>query len=201
MHGLITALWLGLIIFIPGDFGLKKIRRSKAELVRLQMWDIAGQDTHRHLTRVFYRCASAAVVMFDLTSRASFDLVEKWKKDLDSKVTLADGSPIPSLLLGNKSDLQQCVVDDEEITWMTRNQNFVGWSKISVKDYLNIEEPMLFLVDEILARWKPTPVVLIKDGRRAGSHPTGIDTQEFSDSFELSQEQYEQKSNPCFCFF
>lgn len=39
---------------------------------------------------------------FDVTRAATFDAVIKWKEDLDSKVTLPDGSPIPCMLLANK---------------------------------------------------------------------------------------------------
>ena len=43
--------------------------------------------------------------MFDVTRSDSFHAVEKWKVDLDSKVLLPDGRPIPCVLLGNKSDM------------------------------------------------------------------------------------------------
>ena len=43
--------------------------------------------------------------MFDVTRSESFRAVEKWKVDLDSKVLLPDGRPIPCILLGNKSDM------------------------------------------------------------------------------------------------
>lgn len=39
---------------------------------------------------------------FDVTRSATFDAVIKWKQDLDSKVQLPDGSPIPCILLANK---------------------------------------------------------------------------------------------------
>lgn len=39
---------------------------------------------------------------FDVTRSATFDAVSKWKKDLDDKVLLPDGSPIPCVLLANK---------------------------------------------------------------------------------------------------
>ena len=39
---------------------------------------------------------------FDVTRAATFDAVEKWKKDLDSKLFLPNGLPIPAVLLANK---------------------------------------------------------------------------------------------------
>lgn len=54
------------------------------------------------MTRVYYRDSKGCIIMFDLNNRNSFLSVPKWKKDLDSKVTLLDGSPVPCLLLANK---------------------------------------------------------------------------------------------------
>ena len=40
--------------------------------------------------------------MFDVTRATTYEAVEKWKMDLDSKVFLSDDSPIPAVLLANK---------------------------------------------------------------------------------------------------
>lgn len=59
------------------------------------------------MTRVYYKEAVGAFIVFDVTRAATFDAVLKWKQDLDSKVQLSDGSPIPCILLANKvSDLE-----------------------------------------------------------------------------------------------
>ena len=41
-------------------------------------------------------------IVFDITRPSTFEAVERWKKDLDSKVSLHDGSRIPCILLANK---------------------------------------------------------------------------------------------------
>ena len=40
--------------------------------------------------------------MFDVTRASTFEAVQKWKNDLDSKVMLPNGSPVPVVLLANK---------------------------------------------------------------------------------------------------
>ena len=57
------------------------------------------------LYRVYYKDAVGAFLVFDVSRSDSFRAVEKWKTDLDSKVLLPDGRPIPCVLLGNKSDV------------------------------------------------------------------------------------------------
>lgn len=54
------------------------------------------------MTRVYYKEAVGAFIVFDVSRVATFDAVVKWKNDLDTKVQLPDGSPIPCILLANK---------------------------------------------------------------------------------------------------
>ena len=54
------------------------------------------------MTRLYYRDASACVIMFDVTNATTFSNSQKWKQDLDSKLTLPNGKPVPCLLLANK---------------------------------------------------------------------------------------------------
>lgn len=54
------------------------------------------------MTRVYYKEAVGAFIVFDVTRAATFDAVQKWKQDLDSKVQLSDGTSIPCILLANK---------------------------------------------------------------------------------------------------
>lgn len=54
------------------------------------------------MTRVYYKEAVGAFIVFDVTRHGTFEAVSKWKQDLDSKVQLPDGETIPCVLLGNK---------------------------------------------------------------------------------------------------
>ena len=44
--------------------------------------------------QIFFRDAAAAFVVFDLTRRATFEAVRRWKEDLDSKVVTSDGAKV-----------------------------------------------------------------------------------------------------------
>jgi small GTP-binding protein len=87
------------------DFANKMLTLDDQTQVQLQLWDIAGQERFRNLTRVYYKEAVGAFVVFDLSQAITLDLVVDWKKDIDSKVFTADLKPIPCLLIGNKMDL------------------------------------------------------------------------------------------------
>lgn len=65
-------------------------------------FDPEGQERFTSMTRLYYRDASACVIMFDVTNVSTFSNSQKWKQDLDSKLMLPDGNPVPCLLLANK---------------------------------------------------------------------------------------------------
>ncbi|KAJ7397911.1 Ras-related protein Rab-7L1 [Pitangus sulphuratus] len=126
------------------DFALKVVQWSESETVRLQLWDIAGQERFTSMTRLYYREASACVIMFDVTNISTFSNSQKWKQDLDSKLLLPDGNPVPCLLLANKCDLSPWAVTREEVDRFSKENGFSGWVETSVKENKNINEAMRY---------------------------------------------------------
>lgn len=51
---------------------------------------------------MYYKEAVGAFVVFDVTRLSTFEAVQMWKSDLDNKVLLPNGQPIPAVLLANK---------------------------------------------------------------------------------------------------
>jgi len=134
------------------DFALKLIKSPTGGTVKLQLWDVAGQERYTSMTRVYYRDAHGCLIMFDLTNRNSFLNVTKWKRDFDSKCVLADGTTVPCVLVGNKSDMKALrQVQDEEIERLCQEFNFASWAEMSVKDNLMVDDCMKHLVRGILS--------------------------------------------------
>ncbi|XP_034937461.1 ras and EF-hand domain-containing protein homolog isoform X3 [Chelonus insularis] len=134
------------------DFALKVLNWDPNTIIRLQLWDIAGQERFGNMTRVYYKEAVGAFIVFDVTRSATLDAVVKWKQDLDSKVQLPDGSPIPCVLLANKCDQQKegLVNSPGKMDDYCKEKNFAGWFETSAKENINIEEAARFLVNRIL---------------------------------------------------
>jgi Ras-related protein Rab-32 len=78
------------------DFHFRKFDISGVS-VALQLWDIAGQDRFGAMYRVYYKDAFGAVLVFDLSREETFTNVLKWKREIDSKVTLPNGKPAVAL--------------------------------------------------------------------------------------------------------
>lgn len=134
------------------DFALKVVNWDEQTLVRLQLWDIAGQERFGNMTRVYYKEAVGAFVVFDVSRSASFEAVTKWKNDLDSKVSLPDGSPIPVVLLANKADCRKegPAANTKLLDNFCTELGFCGWYYTSAKENLNVEESARFLIGKIL---------------------------------------------------
>ncbi|XP_051866816.1 ras-related protein Rab-32-like [Pristis pectinata] len=135
------------------DFALKVLHWNSSTLIRLQLWDIAGQERFGNMTRVYYKEAVGAIVVFDVSRRSTFDAVLKWKNDLDKNVKLPNGEPIPSVLLANKCDQQWDGLENDPATMdrYCKDNGFVTWFQTSAKDNINVDEAMQFLVGNILA--------------------------------------------------
>lgn len=96
---------------------------------------IAGQERFGNMTRVYYREAMGAFIVFDVTRPASFEAVTKWKEDLDSKLTLANGKHIATVLLANKCDQGNDVLTNNGIKMeqFCQENGFVGCYETSAK--------------------------------------------------------------------
>eukprot|EP00730_Choanoeca_flexa_P003980 TRINITY_DN11555_c4_g3_i3.p2 TRINITY_DN11555_c4_g3~~TRINITY_DN11555_c4_g3_i3.p2 ORF type:complete len:168 (+),score=27.55 TRINITY_DN11555_c4_g3_i3:1788-2291(+) len=98
------------------DFALKRLHHEDGSQTTLALWDIAGQERFGQLLRVYYKNALACAIVFDVTRPVTFQNVQAWKQQLDDKVFLPDGTPIPAVLMANKCDLtDQRVISTEMI--------------------------------------------------------------------------------------
>ncbi|XP_063161976.1 ras-related protein Rab-38 [Candoia aspera] len=135
------------------DFALKVLSWDSETVVRLQLWDIAGQERFGNMTRVYYREAVGAFIVFDVTRPATFEAVTKWKEDLDTKLTLPNGKLVPTVLLANKCDQgQELLVNNGlKMEQFCEDNGFVGWFETSAKENKNIDEAARCLVKHIIA--------------------------------------------------
>lgn len=134
------------------DFALK-VLNWRSGTVRLQLWDIAGQERFGNMTRVYYREAMGAFIVFDVTRPTTFEAVVKWKEDLDSKLLQSNGQSVATVLLANKCDQgRELTSNGIKMDQFCRDHGFVGWFETSAKDNLNISEAADYLVQHIMAR-------------------------------------------------
>lgn len=134
------------------DFALKVINLDPNTVVRLQLWDIAGQERFGNMTRVYYKEAVGAFIVFDVTRASTFEAVHKWKHDIDSKVHLPNGDTVPVVLLANKCDLSKegLVKNSAQMNAYCEEKGFTAWFETSAKENLNINLATEQLVQGII---------------------------------------------------
>jgi Ras-related protein Rab-32 len=75
----------------------------------------------------------------------------QWKREIDSKVQLPNGKPLPVVLLANKCDLPDPAVNKDQLDAFCKEHGFVSWFETSAKENKNIEEAVKGLVSNILS--------------------------------------------------
>jgi small GTP-binding protein len=97
--------WLdGTIDAHPGSTIGAAFRRVTLDLDGVQydfnLWDTAGQEVYRSSSPIYCRHAKSGMIVFDMTSRTSFDSLDNW-------ISILTAVPdVQYLIIGNKSDLQ-----------------------------------------------------------------------------------------------
>merc|ERR1712100_703350 len=84
------------------EFGARMITIDKKQ-IKLQIWDTAGQESFRSITRSYYRGAAGALLVYDITRRETFSHLSSWLEDARKH----SNKDMTIMLIGNKSDLDQ----------------------------------------------------------------------------------------------
>ena len=103
------------------EFGAKKININ-GEIVKLQIWDTAGQENFKSITRGYYRSAAVAIIVYDIADRSSFDSISSWLRECK----INGNQQMTLVLVGNKCDLEdQRQVPKEEALKFSQENNMI----------------------------------------------------------------------------
>ena len=83
------------------EFGAKTIEID-GKVVKIQIWDTAGQEAFQAITRTYYKGAVGALLVYDITRRETFTHVTKWLEEVKAN----SAKSIVIILVGNKKDLE-----------------------------------------------------------------------------------------------
>jgi small GTP-binding protein len=102
-------------------------------VVKFEIWDTAGQERYKSLAPMYYRGAAAAVIVYDITSKESFDAAKSWVVELQSTDTLI-------ALAGNKSDLDGDRQVERETAQAYADDMGILFMETSAKSGQNVQE-------------------------------------------------------------
>ncbi|XP_048475775.1 ras-related protein Rab-7a-like [Rhincodon typus] len=108
--------------------------------VCVQLWDTAGTERFHSLGSFLYRAADCCVLVFDVTSEASFKALDSWRKEFLLQADPRDPDNFPFLVVGNKADLSGSreVISKLAENWCSAHR--LKYIETSAKDALNVEE-------------------------------------------------------------
>ena len=85
------------------DCKYKKVDLENGESIRLQLWDTAGQDRFRSITRNLYKGAAGIMLIYDVTNRKTFESIKNWVESIRAEVS----NKVVIVLVGNKIDKKE----------------------------------------------------------------------------------------------
>ena len=82
------------------DYKLKYVQLDSGEMIKVQLWDTAGQDRYRTIAKNYYKGSHGILLLYDITKRNSFENIREWIKDIKEEVY----EKAIIFLIGNKID-------------------------------------------------------------------------------------------------
>jgi Ras-related protein Rab-18 len=126
---------------------------GRMKKVKVTIWDTAGQERFRTLTSSYYRGAQGIILVYDVSTRETFNCLETWMQEVE-QFTAGGGKDVVKLLVGNKIDKERVVAREEGVAWAkARGMLFM---ETSAKTSEGINQVFHEIVQKILE----TPVLL-----------------------------------------
>ena len=97
---------------------------------QLRLWDTAGQEKYRALTKLFYKDSKVVIFVYDITNKKSFTELNFWINEI--KESLGD-EPVLAIL-GNKNDLEEMKEVDDDMAQKFAEEKGIKFKVISTKD-------------------------------------------------------------------
>eukprot|EP00349_Pseudokeronopsis_sp_Brazil_P001962 CAMPEP_0202959430 /NCGR_PEP_ID=MMETSP1396-20130829/3620_1 /ASSEMBLY_ACC=CAM_ASM_000872 /TAXON_ID= /ORGANISM="Pseudokeronopsis sp., Strain Brazil" /LENGTH=175 /DNA_ID=CAMNT_0049677979 /DNA_START=12 /DNA_END=539 /DNA_ORIENTATION=+ len=117
------------------EFGSYLIR-IEDKILKLQIWDTAGQESFRSITKIFYRGAHAAILGYSITNRETFNNLTDWMKEARNSCS----PEVLMFLLGNKSDMEvEREVDEHEGARFKKENDLLYFTETSAKSGDNVD--------------------------------------------------------------
>ncbi|XP_072344085.1 uncharacterized protein [Scyliorhinus torazame] len=138
---------------IGADFLIRDVTLD-GKKVTVQVWDTAGTERFQSLGSVLYRGTDCCILVFDVTSEASFRALDGWRKEFLLQADPRDPDSFPFVVIGNKVDLSSSREVSTECAENWCEAHKLSYIETSVKEALNVEEAFRDCVRLSLKRLK-----------------------------------------------
>ena len=148
----------------------EKIVDKKNKKIKLQIWDTAGEERYRNITKNYFQHCNGFIITYDIGNNNSFEQVKYWINQIAEK----SDQKANCILVGNKCDLTEREVGEEKGSKLAKKLGY-KFFETSAKLNLNVEEAFDGLIDDVLLNYK----------------------EPIRDSMKLSSEQAKKEKKKC----
>ena len=172
------------------EFAAKNIKIEQ-EIFRVQVWDTAGQENFRSITRAYYKNSVCAMIVYDITNKKSFENVQRWIEDIRNQ----SPKTVLLVLVGNKTDLP----DKRVITFDEGNEfaikNGILFAETSAKTGEGVQEVFRKSVEDIAKKMSENFYDLNSEicGIKKGNNNNG----EKDNSIDLENKKNKEEKKCC----
>ena len=111
---------------------IKKISLNDKTIAKLSIWDTAGEEKYKSITRQYFKHSKGAIIVYDINDRKSYEEVNDWIKFVKEEL-----SDVVIMIVGNKIDLDKRVVSEDEAKKFC-NENGYLFLEVSAKKGTNV---------------------------------------------------------------
>jgi len=134
---------------LTGSFFRKNLIFKDGEKLTFNIWDTAGQEKYRAITKMFYKNAKVAILVYDISQQHTYDeLTKYWLNSVKENTN----SGIVLVLVANKSDLAEQEEVNENDARKFAEENKIGFFSVSAKKNFRIEELFTHIAEKITGR-------------------------------------------------
>ena len=143
------------IIPTIGDELFNYFIKVNEKIIRIQIWDTAGQEQFRSIIKKHYQDADVCLFVYSVDDIISFNNIQNWYKEAQDNNQKTEKNEMKSILLGNKKDVEEAErkVPEEQGEEFAKNNNFYFFREISCKSESEEERENIYEIMDIFGRY------------------------------------------------
>ena len=124
--------------------------KCQDKILKLQIWDTAGQENFKSITKIFYRGTHWVFLTYDVTRESTFDNALKWLNEVRQN----SGSDVIVFLVGTQVDKENRVITEEQAIEFKEKNNLDFFIETSSKTNYNIEKLFTIAAQKLFLKYQ-----------------------------------------------
>ena len=129
------------------DFFTKDVMIDK-KIIHIKIWDTAGEERYRSLTKGFFKNGEGIIIVFDVTNKNSFESSKFWIDSIENNNNL-ENKKMPAVILGNKIDISDRQVNEVDAQEFAKSKNY-KYFEVSAKSGTGVDESIKYLIKKVI---------------------------------------------------